>query len=212
MYDNPEWLHSVMAFLRDGTMRELDVLEREGVLSLNNENDYVGSGGLGYSRELPASDFDGKVRACDMWGFAESQELTAVGPAMFEEFALRYQMPLLSRFGLNCYGCCEPLDAKYEAIKKVPNLRRVSVSPFADLQRAAEALQSDYIFSWKPHPADLAARSFDEDCVRSMVGHALEAARGCVLEMILKDTHTCNSEPERFDLWNRVVREVIEEA
>jgi len=209
MCDNPDWLHSVMAFLRDGTMRELDILEREGVLSLNNENDYVGSGGLGYTRQLPAPDFDGKVRPCDMWGFAESQELAAVGPAMFDEFALRYQMPILARFGLNCYGCCEPLDAKYEVIKKIHNLRRVSVSPFADLERAAEALQHDYIFSWKPHPADLAARTFDPDCVKARVRRTLEVAKGCVLEIILKDTHTCNNQPERFDLWNRAVREVV---
>ena len=212
MYDNPEWLHSVMAFLRDGTLHELDVLEREGVLSLNNENDYVGSGGLGYSRELPKPGFTGTVRTCDMWGFGESQELAAVGPAQFDEFALQYQLPILSRFGLNCYGCCEPLDQKYGVIKKVHNLRRVSVSPFADLDVAVEALQDKYVFSWKPHPADIAARTFDPEVVRARVREALRAAEGCILEIILKDTHTCNNEPERFDQWNRVVRETVDEV
>ena len=74
MYDYPEWLHRLMSFLRDGTLHELDDLEKNGYLTLNNEDDYVGSGGFGYTRELPARGFDGKrARAADMWGFAEAQ-------------------------------------------------------------------------------------------------------------------------------------------
>ena len=212
MYDAPEMLHTIMALLRDGTIRQLEYLEKEGALSLNNEGDYVGSGGFGYTHELPAEGFDGKVGPADMWGFGESQELAAVSPAMFEEFALQYQLPILSRFGLNCYGCCEPLDHKYDAIKKVPNLRRVSVSPWADLQVAAEALADDYVFSWKPNPADLAARSFDPEQVRARIAEALELTTGCVLEIILKDTHTCNNEPERFDRWCGTARELIAQS
>jgi len=41
----------------------------------------------------------------------------------------------------------------------------------------------------------------------------MDAARrnGCVLEMILKDTHTCENHPERFDQWTRIARELIME-
>ena len=62
MIDNPEGLHGLMAFLRDALLAKFDFLEREGLLSLNNDGAYVGSGGFGWTRELPQPDFDGKVR------------------------------------------------------------------------------------------------------------------------------------------------------
>jgi hypothetical protein len=37
----------------------LDFLEKNNLLSLNNESTYVGSGGFGWTHELPQKDFDG---------------------------------------------------------------------------------------------------------------------------------------------------------
>ena len=54
---------------------------------------------------------------------------------MFAEFVLPYQLPILERFGLNCYGCCEPLDQRWSTLKQ---LRRASVSPLM------------IVFSWRP--------------------------------------------------------------
>ena len=59
MVDNPDGLHRLMAFLRDGHLAKLDYLERNGLLSLNNDGTYVGSGGFGWTHELPAAGFDG---------------------------------------------------------------------------------------------------------------------------------------------------------
>ena len=53
---------------------------------------------------------------------------------------------------------------------------------------------------------------FDPDQIRTYVREALDAARGCVLEIILKDTHTCEHHPERFTAWTDVVRELVEEC
>jgi hypothetical protein len=36
MYDNPEFLHRMMAFLRDETLREWEIYEEEGVFALNS--------------------------------------------------------------------------------------------------------------------------------------------------------------------------------
>ena len=159
--DNSDSLHSLMAFLRDGTLSLLDRLEQQDLLALNNDGTYVGSGGFGWSRELPAPDFAGHVRTRDMWGFGESQETTCVSPEMFAEFVLPYQVPVLDRFGLNCYGCCEPLDARWQHVLQVPRLRRVSVSPWASVPGMAERLGERYIFSYKPNPAYLATPTPD---------------------------------------------------
>lgn len=208
MCERPAWVHRVMRYLMEGRLRWLEDLENQSLLALNNGNDYVGSGGFGWTDELPASEFDAvRVRSADMWGFAEAQEITGVSPSMHDEFVLQYQIPLLERFGLNCYGCCEPLHHKFDIVKKIPKLRRISISPWCDRRVAAEALEDRYVYSWKPHPAYLADVEFSPEAVRTYIRGALEDSRGCVVEMVLKDTHTCNGDPDRFDLWTRIAKE-----
>ncbi len=53
MYDQPAALHRLLAFLCDDHLMLVDWLEREGLLTLNNEDDYIGSGSRGYTRALP---------------------------------------------------------------------------------------------------------------------------------------------------------------
>jgi len=212
MVEQPEIIHKIMSILRDGTTAKLDYLEANGLLCLNNSGDYVGSGGFGWSDELPQPDFSGQVRTIDMWGFAESQETVSVSPTMFEEFVFQYQLPILSRFGLNCYGCCEPLDKRIHIIKRIPRLRRISVSPWSNIEIMASELGADYIFSMKPNPADLAAPVFDEDRIRRELRKAIETARGCRMEIIMKDCHTINHDPNRVIRWTRIAIEEAERA
>ena len=210
LVDQPDMIHHVMAFLRDGTMAMLDHLEHNSLLSLNNDRTYVGSGGLGYSTELPQPDFIGEVRTQDMWGFGESQETVSVSPEMFNEFVFQYQLPVLERFGLNCYGCCEPLDTRWHVIEQTPRLRRVSVSAWADWAKMADLLGDDYIFSMKPNPADLAMRTVDEERIRADLRRALQMTRDCRVEVIMKDNHTINYDPQRVTRWVQIAREEAE--
>jgi hypothetical protein len=209
MYDDPDLIHRIMTILRDGTMAMLDCLEAEGLLGSNRDGTYVGSGGLGWTNEL-AADAAGKVRCANMWGFAESQETVGISPDMFAEFVFPYQLPILERFGLNCYGCCEPLDKRWHIVKQFPNLRRVSVSPWADKRKMAEQLEDNYIYSLKPNPLDLAMSSFDEDHIRAGLREALEITQNCCLEIIMKDNHTIKNDPQRVIRWVQIVREEIE--
>lgn len=204
---HPEELKRFMDILSKGHLSMLDFLEGNGLLSLNNDNSYVGSGGFGFTYELPQTDFVEKVRTKDMWGFAESQETSSVSPEQFDEFVFQYQLPLLERFGLNCYGCCEPLHLRWHVVKKTPRLRRVSVSPWSDLGQMAEQLGGDYIFSWKPNPAPLAMPDMDEALIRKQVREALEITQGCRLEIIMKDTHTIGNNPNNVIRWCQIVRE-----
>ena len=132
--------------------------------------------------------------------------------AMFEEFSLQYQLPMLERFGLNCYGCCEPLDTRLELIKKIPRLRRLSISPWADLEISAESLEDKFVFSYKPNPSVLAALTLDEELVRNQLREAVRITKGCVLEIVMKDTHTVNHQPERIERWTEIAQEVAAEA
>ena len=210
MMDNPGLIHRFMSILRDGTQSLLTQLETDRLLFLNNDGTYVGSGGLGWSRELPGEDFNGRVRLKDMWGFAESQETVGISPAMFAEFVFPYQLPILERFGLNCYGCCEPLHGRWDIIKAIPRLRRVSVSPWADVRKMAEMLGSDYVFSAKPKPADLATAHLDEDRVRAGLRELFKATRDCRVEVIMKDNHTIGNNPQNVIRWCQIAREEAE--
>jgi len=210
-YDNPDLLHRMMQFLMEGNIRKLDFLEANNFLSLNNESSYIGSGGIGYTGELPKGNIvnDG-IKTTDMWGFAESQETCEMSPAMFEEFFFKYQLPILSRFGLNCYGCCEPLDERFHIIKNIPNLRRVSVSAWADKQRMSDMLEDRYIYSMKPNPADLAVNEMDCDRVRKDIRRYLEITKDNIVEIIMKDNHTLGKNPKNITNWVKIVREEVE--
>jgi hypothetical protein len=209
MYLQPQMLHDGMAILEEGHRRILQQYIDQNLLSLNNDATYHSSGGNGYTDELPMPGFDPeRVRPCDMWASAESQELAQVGPKQHAEFALAYEKRLLEPFGLTGYGCCEDLTRKLDDVFSVSNMRRISISPFADVEASAQRLNGNYIFSWKPHPAHLVG-GFDEPLIRNYIRHTVEVAqaRGCVLEMVLKDTHTCEHHPERFDRWTQIARE-----
>lgn len=211
MYDNQAMLHDAMAFLEEGHKRILRQYVEMNLLSLNNDGTYHNSGGVGYTDELPKPGFDPKqVRPCDMWASAESQEMTQVSPEMHAEFVLPYESRLLEPFALTGYGCCDDLSYKLEDVCAMPHMRRISISPFANVDVCARKLQGNYIFSWKPQPSHLVGE-FNEPLIRDYIRHTLDAAKQnhCVLEMILKDTHTCQNHPERFDRWTQIARELV---
>ena len=213
MYDDPEGLHKIMAFLRDDHLAHAEWLESEGLLTLNNEADYVGSGGHGWCNDLPQSDWkDGDpVRMKDMWVLSESQETVGVGPELFEEFIFPYQLAIAERFGLTYYGCCEPVHSRWHVIKKIPNLRSVSISPWCDQEFMAEAMGRDYVFCRKPNPTLISTEKFDEDLIREDIRHTLTVAKGCEIELVMKDVHTTANDPTRSARWVRIAREVIGE-
>jgi hypothetical protein len=143
----------------------------------------------------------------DLWCLAESQETVGVSPKMFAEFILPYQIPIVNRFGLSCYGCCEPLDKRWKYVKEIQNLRRVSVSPWSDRALMAANLEDRYVYSMKPNPAALAMDTFNEDQIRQQLRSDLEATRGCRVEVILKDLHTIRNDPNRVIRWVQIARE-----
>jgi hypothetical protein len=142
-----------------------------------------------------------------MWGFAESQETIGVSPEMFAEFVFPYQLPLLERFGLNCYGCCEPVDARWKYLKSIPNLRRVSVSAWADVDVMAEALGNRYVLSSKPNPAYLAIPEMDEAYIRTSLRDFIRRTRDNRVEIIMKDNNTLGKNPNNAFNWCRIAKE-----
>lgn len=210
MVEAPGFVHDAMRFLTEGYKGMLRQYVEQNLLELNNNYTYHNSGGNGWTDKLPTPGFDGKhVRLQDMWGSAESQELAEVSPAMHAEFALKYEKELLVPFALTGYGCCEALHHKLDDVLTIPHIRRISMSPWADVRVAAQKLGRKAIFSWKPKPAMLVG-SYNEQYIRAYLREALAAMRGCVCEIILKDTHTVENRPERMHRWLEIAREEID--
>jgi hypothetical protein len=214
MYDNPKGLHRLMKFLHDDHLAFAQWLEKEGLFSLNNINDYIGSGSMGYTRALPQPDWKpgDKVRMKDLWTLSESQETVGVGPDLFEEFIFPYQVDLIQRFGRCYYGCCEPVHNRWHVLKRIPNLARVSVSPWADEAFMARELGSKYVYSRKPNPSLISTEAFDETAIRADIRKTLDTAKGCRIELIMKDVHTLQNQPMRLPRWVEIAREEIDKG
>lgn len=212
LYEKPDLVHAAMDRLVNAYCARLDQWEAQGLLSLNNTNVRVGSGGLGYVDELPKPDCDAAHLRCrDLWGCATAQIFSDVSPPMHLEFAIDYERRWLDRFGLTYYGCCEPLHLKLDVLATVPNLRKISMSPWANLAVAAEQVGGKYVLSHKPNPAVFAADAYMAEEAEKRLREALEMSRGCAVEIILKDISTLRYDPQRLWAWAEMARRVSEE-
>jgi hypothetical protein len=212
LVDRPEMINAAMERYLDASLAMLDQWEALDLLACDNDNTRIGSGGYGYTSELPGvpgAGFDPQhVRARNTWGHATAQIFSEVSPKMHWEFALRHEMRWLERWGLTYYGCCEPLDRKLEILKRVPNLRKISCSPWNNLERFIRLAGADYVISRKPSPALLARDGFDPSEVEGDLRLFLDRARGLSVELILKDISTVRYDPYRLWEWEKIAMRV----
>jgi hypothetical protein len=206
----PEMVHEQIRFFTDGVISMFRQYEQLGLVSLNNDDTFHYTGGIGYNHELPGKDFNpGHVRLSNVWGAAEAQEFSSVSPDMHEEFILQYEREVLALFGLNGYGCCDDLAAKLTGVLKIKNLRRVAVCPWADIAAFTPVLKDQYIMTWKPQPAYLAYEQLSTEEITKELNSGIKKANGGRLELVLRDTHTVHKDPARFNQWIGLAREAI---
>jgi hypothetical protein len=209
----PDMVHAGMERILQWYLSRTQQHEDLGLYRLNNGPQIVGTGGYGCIDELPQKDFNANhVRTIDSWGASAAQMFATVSPEMHYEFATQYEMRYLKRFGLNWYGCCDPLHHKIDIIKKLPNLRKISMSPWADPEIGAASIGNNYVFSFKPNPAVVAESSWDPSEARRQIRHVLEITKkhGCVVEIIMKDISTVCYEPKRLWEWEKIASEEAE--
>ncbi len=146
----------------------------------------------------------------NVWGRSMAQIFAGVSSEMHEEFEINYQKRLMEPYGLVYYGCCEPLDKKIDIVKKIPRLRKISVTPWADVNVAAEAIGGDYVVALKPNPANVGA-AFDREVIRKEVKRLLDACarNNCAFELALKDISSVAHNPAHLELWEQTVMELV---
>jgi hypothetical protein len=210
----PDMVNAAVDRMVDAWTIELDQFIAMNLLSLDNDNTRIGSGGYGYTSALPGKNYDpDSIKPYNMWGCSNAQIFTQVSPEMHWEFALKHEMRWLEKWGMTYYGCCEPLDNKIEILNRIPNLRKISVSPWANIDTIVHKVGEKYVLSVKPSPAIFVADKFDSGSAKSSLEEVIKKTRGvCHVEFIMKDISTVSYHPEWLWEWEKIAMDVVERS
>lgn len=202
LYDRPEHLHAIRQKFLDIALAEIDFIENHlhvdpAQPQLHCTPSYVS--GLAE---------DG-LKAT--WYRTMAQGFSEVSPEMQQEFDIDYTLKVCERFAYTYYGCCEPLDRKLDVIFKIPNLRKVGVSPWAKEEVMAERLGGKYVYSRKPNPANVAIKT-DPEVIRKETETTVKLCQkyGCPADFTLKDISTVSFRPENLIEWSNAVADVMD--
>lgn len=209
----PEMVHDIYEKMVTAWMTELDQFVEQNLLSLDCNNTRIGSGGYGYVSDLPGKDFNPEyIKPHNMWGCSNAQIFSSVSPDMHWEFAVEHDLKWLNRWGLTYYGCCEPVDNKMHILRRIPNLRKVTVSPWNNSQKIIDAIGTDYVMSRKPNPAIFAESSWSPERAEAELRDYMDKTGGqCHVELIMKDISTVKYQPQRLWEWEKIAMRVAEE-
>ena len=203
LIDRPELIHAIVDRYTNAFLAQVDQINELGVY-----DNTVNMCHCSYT----FSDNDREVEnptTYDGWTFSMAQLFTAVSPAINEEFEVPYMSKIFTRFKSVYYGCCERLDDRLDIIDRMPNIRKISCSPWSDREHFAATLPKKYIMSNKPDPGYLAHATFDEELVRKDLRRTMAAAKahGLGLELLLKDITTVKGDPKRLWRWSEIALE-----
>jgi len=199
----PEITHRLMAHVRDTVLHSMRQVEDTGLLTPNNV------GPLFLSDPIGPEPVNGAYTFKNLWGAANAQEFDQVSPAMFEEFYLSYQMPIFELYGLVCYGCCEDLTHKMDAVLKIPNLRIFVCSAWTDLDKAIERAGSHCCIMWRQKASDVVFPD-DTASVRRHLNEGMRRLQGCRYQVVLRELQTLAGHPDRLHEWTRIAIEAAE--
>jgi hypothetical protein len=215
MFDYPDEFHQFMQRIIEDHIGFLRWMEKEELTSLNNGNQHVPQGTFGFTKDLPRDGYtgEGSVSTSHIWGYLDSQETVGVSPEMFGEFFYPYYLEGAKQYGLVNYGCCEPVHTIWEDyISKLPNLRKVSISPWCDEEYMGEALKgSNVIYHRKPSPNFVGVgKELDEEGFKEHILKTIRCAKGCKLEFSFRDVYNLEGNPDKPRRAVQIVRELID--
>jgi hypothetical protein len=209
LVERPEFTHRMVRKFTDISLSYLEQWEALDLLDTSGFNLHCTPI---HTNDLPRKDFDGeRVTRKDVWGRGMAQIFASVSKKMHYDFDIQYMIETLGQCGLVYYGCCEPLDKKIDIVEKIPNLRKIGVTPWADVNVAAEAINTKYVVSSKPNPSAVAVSMLDKDTLRKEISTILDACKrnNCSVDITLKDISTCCKRPQNIFEWEQTVMEMV---
>ena len=111
---------------------------------------------------------------------------------MFHEFCFPYYAAVAEPMGLLYHGCCEPAHPFWEDLRRLPHLKKISISKWCDQRFMGEALRgTGIVFSRKPDPNYLGlASALDEEAWAAHIRETLAATRGVFTEFVVRDVYS----------------------
>lgn len=209
MYDRPEFVHKIIARFAECDRVRFDQYERFGLMEANSPTLHCTPS---YITGVPSPENpDGPYTYRDMWFRSMAQMFSTVSPAMHWEFDLAYTLPMMEKCAYTYYGCCEPLDRKLEILERIPNLRKIGATPWADTQRIAERTAGRYVLASKPNPATVAVKT-DYDVVYNELCKTLSLCvkYACPVEFVIKDISTVGYRPENLGIWAKAATAAVD--
>ena len=206
LLDRPELIHAIMDRFTNAFIDQIQQINALGVYDINSHLCHCSHT---FSDRLPMPDSDCEnPTSYDGWTFSMAQLFTSVSPAINAEFEVPYMSKIFSYFGSVYYGCCERLDDRLDIIDRMPNIRKISCSPWSNREHFAAVLPKKYIMSCKPNPSYLAG-TFDEEVIRADLRRSISVAKanGLGVELLLKDISTVENDPQRLWRWARIAEE-----
>jgi hypothetical protein len=197
---NPEAVHRLLSFLAEDNLALGKWEEEQGLLILNNDgNQGYCSGSSQFSDEIPGREIAAgePIAAGDRYGYLEAQEAAGLSPQMFDEFLMPHFSRLASNFRLMKFGCCEAVHDLMPHLTRLNGLRKVSVTPWCDLEKLAVSCPANIIWSRKPVPLKLCGPTFDPDEFRAHLQETLDPGAEFFIEFVFRDTNRLSGDMEQ---------------
>ncbi len=205
LYTDPEMIHRFMGFCSEAIVKNFKECEESGDWSTADYWYYNTPPNCDALPDPEAGNYGARMK--ELTGFGHGQEFESVSPAMFKEFLLDYQRPILDLFGRVSYGCCDTLDNKLEALSEIPNLTKITAGPLADPGRYPEIFGERAVISWRPITTLMISDNFNEDALRKLIRDGLEKLKGCHVEVHLHDLMSVRGDVSRICRWAEIARE-----
>jgi len=193
MISEPELVHRLMTVMMRGVMNQLDALEASGLLFPNIDSAMLSSDPLRANPEK-------KYTLKDCWIHGNSQEFDQVSPQMFEEFLLNYQKPIFERFGAVCYGCCENLTRKLDAVLEIPNLKLLTCSAWTDLDTLVDKAGKRCCIMWRHKASDVVCPHDLKD-FESKLKTQIATLGDASFQVVLRELQTLMGHSDRLREW-----------
>jgi len=219
MAEEPEWMHQVLQLITKNIVKRFKLLEDVGLWGCADKSYPLGSAGLRYvsgmkdwsTAEDPHT-FSPKLN--DSWGFTCAEVCNCVSNSMHDDFSFTYDKQIMNMFKYINVGCCETLDSKIELVKSLSNTRKVSISEWCDVEKAAKNIGTNYLYSYRAAGVPFIEDPWDIEASEKEIKGVIKATKecGCPLEIVLNIGGTFGKGDPRLKLlqWTDMVRKLIE--
>jgi hypothetical protein len=200
--DRPEFIHAMMDRITTGSIDYHKQREQAGAVLAESSWYY-----RAHYEGLPTGADSTRLENC--WEAVSAQSLCGLSPAMYAEFLQPYHERLANLSGGRrvYYHACEDITKKIPIIRQLPNLGRLHISPWTDLEKAVDQLGQSFVLETEAHTADTIFLHTREQ-MRERIEWIISVAGDSIFDINLTAIETTNGNPSVLTTWASIAQEV----